>query len=149
MRNFLVFLLLTINYQLSTPLWAEMQGNTILDVSARMSRDLKTWVQEHLNRIFGFGKSEVFVQVDVGFSPTVRGDLERTLKSYLSGEATRSEAAAAAPGQGRPVTPFGDKLIITRFNMPNPIFELFKDPQFLSVVLKWTTIASLIKEGRG
>lgn len=239
----------------------ELGGSTILDVSSRLSRELKARMQEHLDKIFGFGKSEVFVHVDVGFSEEVKKEFEKTLKSYLAGETTQSElkqkmqqAQAAAPpeppsnynwlfpglsreaasssneafilpgftvqgygGQGvgasgaqgpaggtgfpmivnrqPPATPFadpnflyaigleirrifvkvaldqtlpadaemkvqalvaallelnpqrGDRFVVTRFRMPNPILELFKDSAFLSVVLKWATIAILILIG--
>ncbi|MEK6544193.1 MAG: hypothetical protein AABZ44_07145, partial [Elusimicrobiota bacterium] len=77
----------------------EMGGNTILDVSSRMSGELKRRIQEHLDKIFGYGKSEVFVHVDVGFSTEVKNELEKTLKSYLAGESNLAQQ------QGKPGEP--------------------------------------------
>lgn len=254
----------------------ESGGSTVLEVSSRLSKDLKTRIQEHLDRIFGFGRSEVFVQVDVGFSKEIRSEFEKTLRAFLSGEMSRAsvqaqmgqiqaqiqaqvqdqvkqggytppspgyqwlfpglanEAGGGTPGQaqsyilpgftmqsvggaGSPAAPAapaapapsgysggpqqimafpfsdpnflyaigleikrifvkvaidqslpsdsetkvqallaalleidperGDRVLITRFQIPNPIFELFKDPKFLGVVLQWATIAVLILLG--
>ncbi|MBI2070993.1 MAG: hypothetical protein HYT79_10395 [Elusimicrobia bacterium] len=231
----------------------ELGGSTILEVSARLSREMKDRIQVHLDKIFGYGKSEVFVHVDIGFSKEVKGDFEKTLKAYLSGEINRAAMQGASPQQSQgggyqwlfpglsaeggsagagqsqsyilpgftmqgfgggtppaaapqgggggpqmmpgPGMPFadpnflyaigleikrifvkvaldyslpsdaetkvqallgallevdpnrGDRIVITRFNMPNPIFELFKDSKFLSLVLQWATIAGLILAG--
>ncbi len=259
----------------------EIGGNTVLDVSARLSHEMKFRIQEHLNKIFGAGRSEVFVQVDVGFSKEIRAEFDKTLKAFLSGEINRAslqsqmqqmqaqqqaqqqaqypagsapaapaggyqwlfpglaqEAGSAGAGTGQaqsyilpgftmqgmgtggatptPVSagpaqsqagmpmygaqpllgfPFsdpgflyaigleikrifikvaldyslandsetkvqalvaalldidpnrGDRVVITRFHMPNPIMELFKDSKFLGVVLQWATIGILLLIG--